>query len=519
MDRREFLNSAAAFAPSLVGLSQTGGQPGLSPPLRRPSRRRTLYFNDARHFYLYSFEPPLAMADAWRPIDELVGTAVNTFIYGVESAGLFSNTKIGMRAGTDQRPFTSAHVWRAWYNMQSLIDRGLDPLQVLIDRAHQHEMEFITSMRMGGGPRDPRYQIGVAGAAGGGGGRQENNSDFGHPEVREVRYAWLEELAGYPVEGIELDFAFTPFYFKPGDVKANTPLMTEYVRRLSEMIRRKGKDRIVGARVFPTEAMNRAAGLDVRTWLAEGLLNYVAPLFYGYFLLDPDLPFEWLAEAAHASSAEVYPVLQPYFLKPEVHATPAMIRAAAANYWSKGADGLIIAPWFRWPFRDAEKSILTDIGDPEIIREKDKHYFVSVRQEEAAGLGYDHPLPSTLGRADPNTSIEIPFYIGDDFHSDRVARVRLLLKVLNLVTADRLEIKLNGATLAGESLRRTSHRYEFQWLELTLVHLRPRRGQNTLAVTLVSRPAGLEGGVTVQQLEILVEYNLPQAVEARPEFL
>lgn len=44
-------------------------------------------------------------------------------------------------------------------------------------------------------------------------------------------------------------------------------------------------------------------------------------------------------------------------------------------------------------------------------------------------------------------------------------------------------------------------------------------GQNTLAVTLVSRPAGLEGGVTVEQLEILVEYNLPQGVEARPGFL
>ena len=27
--------------------------------------------------------------------------------------------------------------------MQSLIDQGLDPLQVLIDRAHEHNMDFI----------------------------------------------------------------------------------------------------------------------------------------------------------------------------------------------------------------------------------------------------------------------------------------------------------------------------------------------------------------------------------------
>lgn len=185
--------------------------------------------------------------------------------------------------------------------------------------------------------------------------------------------------------------------------------MTEYVRRLSEMIRRKGKERMVGARVFPTEAMNLASGLDVRTWLSEGFVNYVAPLFYGYFLLDPDLPFEWLADAAHASGAKIYPVLQPYFLKPEVHATPSMVRAAAANYWAKGADGLIVAPWFRWPFRDAEKSILTDIGDPEIIREKDKHYFLSPRQEEAAALGYGHPLPLMLDKADPRQAAKSPF--------------------------------------------------------------------------------------------------------------
>lgn len=91
--------------------------------------------------------------------------------------------------------------------------------------------------------------------------------------------------------------------------------------------------------------------------------------------------------------------------------------------------------------------------------------------------------------------------------------------MLNLVGADRLEVKLNGSALADEFLRRTSHRYEFQWLEYTLLRLRPKRGRNTLAVTLKSRPVGLEGGVTVEQVEILVEYDLPQAVDAKPAFL
>ena len=53
-------------------------------------RQRTIYFNDARHYYLFVFEPPMALEDAWIPIDECAGTSVDTFIYGVARGdGLF----------------------------------------------------------------------------------------------------------------------------------------------------------------------------------------------------------------------------------------------------------------------------------------------------------------------------------------------------------------------------------------------------------------------------------------------
>ena len=294
--------------------------------------------------------------------------------------------------------------------------------------------------------------------------------------------------------------------------------MTAYVRRLSEMIRSKGQNRIVGARVFPTEAMNRSLGLDVKTWVEEKLVDYLAPLYYGYFLLDPNLPFESLVELARPAGAEVYPVLQPYFMQHEKHASSAMLRAAIANYWAKGADGLIVAPWFTWPFREEERALLTDIGDPEAVKERTKHHFVSPRQEDAAALGYDHPLPLQLEGNSPRSST-VPFYIADDCRSDRVARTRLLLRVRNLVTADNLELSLNGSSLAGEPMRRTSHRYDFQWLEYTLSKVLPRPGENVLSARLASRPEGLGGGVTVDQMEVLVEYAGPQSISARPDVL
>ena len=500
MQRRQFLYTAALTSGVATAEANDPAQPT---GRTHPRRGRTMYFNDARHYYLYAFEPPMTMEDAWRPIDELAGTAIDTFIYGVETGGeLFSDTRVGKRFSADGPPFDSPIRWRAYYNMQSLIDQGLDPLQVLIDRSHQRGLDFITSLRMGGGPRPAEYRIAVAGSATAGRGPREQCQDFGRREVRDVRFAWLEELAGYPVEGIELDFAFTPYYFKPGEVRLNTPVMTDYVRRISDMVRSKGSNRIVGARVFPNLQMNLAFGLDVATWLKDKLVDYVAPMYYGYFLLDADLPVESLAEVAHAAGGEVYGV-----------------RAAAANFMARGADGLIVAPWFYWPLRDQEKSILTDLGSLQDVREKDKHYVVPRRQDDVAALGYDHPLPLPLPGADPKTSHHIPLFVADDPMSARIGRVRLLIRVDNLVTDDRLEVTLNGVSLSDELMRRTSHRYEFQWLEFELVQQRPRQGHNKLGVSLMSRPPGLAGGVTIDQVELLIEYAQPHAAYTRPELL
>ena len=50
-------------------------------------RQRTIYFNDARHFYLFVFEPPMRVEDMWRPVDEVAGTGVDTLVYGGRAGG------------------------------------------------------------------------------------------------------------------------------------------------------------------------------------------------------------------------------------------------------------------------------------------------------------------------------------------------------------------------------------------------------------------------------------------------
>ena len=161
-------------------------------------QQRTIYFNDARHYYLFAFEPPMALEDAWVPIDEVSGTGVDTFAYGVERGdGLFYPSRVGMMFGADIQPFEQAAYWRTWHNMQSLIERGLDPLTVLIDRAHDREMDFWASLRMAAyGNMEPAHKL----ADGGGG--------LAHAEVRAHILQVVEELATeYETDGVELDFA------------------------------------------------------------------------------------------------------------------------------------------------------------------------------------------------------------------------------------------------------------------------------------------------------------------------
>ncbi len=486
-------------------------------------RRRTIYFNDARHYYLYAFEPPMQLEDAWRPIDEVAGTAVDTFSYGVSSGGLFYPSKVGLRWDAKQRPFKDAYAWRASENMQSLIDRGLDPLTVLIDRAHEAGIDFFASLRMGAfSGSDPSYQIGVPGP-------MEGCLNFAHPEARDHQFAVLEELAtDYSVEGVELDFCAPPFFFKPDEAEKHTPLMTEYIGKISHMVRnRPGKPGQIGARVFPTEKMCLEAGLDVRTWFEEGIVDFVVPFLYGYFILEPDMPIDWLIQSAHQNdSASVYPVLQPWSEDESVgshlrkYATPEMMRAAAGNFWDRGADGLYT--WFlKWPLGDSERRILTEIGNPELSKEGGKHYVLPRRCENAAGSGlvYDAALPIQIPSADPNISYKIPFYISDDMQgsSERVREVRLKINVSNLVTADNLAILLNGRSLSHETCTRTfggTHKitdsnvpYPGQWLEFRLEGERPQKGQNLLEVSLEKRPDGFEGGVIIEDVEIAVEHG------------
>ena len=464
----------------------------------------------------------MRLEDAWAPVDEVAGTAVDTFSYCVERGdGAFYPTKVGkMFSVEDGKPHsTSNFQWRAAACMLSLMKRGIDPLQLLIDRARHHGMDFFADLRLQRlGGMYPDLEL------------ENDGPGWADERVRELKIQVIRELAfDYPIDGLELDFTAAfgdreSFFFPDGGTPENVNTMTEWIRRAAETARsRPGSPCAIGARIFPTEQANLDQGLDVRAWLREGLLDFVVPVAYIYTVLDPDMPFQWVVEPAHDAGASVYGFLQ-HHLQDEIIGANTRIfpniehfRAAAANYWEHGVDGLYT--WMMdWPLGDAERNVLAMLGSPELLRERDKHYVVARKYDRAARVGYDHRIPLELRPPLPTAAHPIPFTIADDVQEDgnRIASVILRLYLSNVVSADRFTVTLNGRSLADETCTRVWKKERDgyphsnprnHWLEFDLARVLPRKGKNLLEISLESRPDGLTGSVTVEEVAIEVRYN------------
>ena len=482
-------------------------------------KTRTLYYNDARRQYLFITEPPMSLEDAQRPVDEVARTGIDTFTYAVARRdGLFYPSKVGMRFGGDILPLKSASWWRAWHNMQSLIDQGLDPLQVLIDRAHEHGMTFIACLRVGAfGEMDATLNV------------RHEGLGYKLPQVRDHALAVATELAqDYSIDGLELDFtdpagpasSSNLGYFVDEDLPAYTPVMTDWVRSVTDVVRgREGGPGIVGARIYPSEEINLGAGMDVPIWLREGLVDYVAPNVRDTRMLHQDMDIEWLIEAAHEHEVSVYPLLHAMYRERD-YATPEMMRAASANYRARGVDGLYT--WaLKWPPGDEQHRILNEQADPSTLSEGKKHYFV-MRQFEKPGAArsYESVLPLSIASNDTGTRHSVPMYIADDLEDEPDREVHLRLFIIGLVDADQFTVYLNDQSVMEEESSRYFHDVHDlatgRWIDVSLQEVRPQIGENLIEVELrrrgandVSNPAaahgtGLSQPFVVDEVEMIV---------------
>jgi hypothetical protein len=234
--------------------------------------------------------------------------------------------------------------------------------------------------------------------------------------------------------------------------------------------------------------------------------------------MDMNMPFEWLVDLARGSNCEVYPALQDKLFSVntsglwqknraihEHKATVEHFRAGAANYWAKGADGIYL-PWFDWPMGAEERQILSEIHDVDLLREKPKHYWTTIKDVDDDTEGYFSQLPITLQTGvDPSQQI-VNVRLADD--SSR-ARTALRLKLTGSIAADVMSVNVNGNDLDWATCKTTRHGgggNVFAWAELPVANDLLLLGNNEIGVAVLSRPENLIAKVILEGVELNVDY-------------
>ena len=203
-------------------------------------------------------------------------------------------------------------------------------------------------------------------------------------------------------------------------------------------------------------------------------------------------------------------------------ATIEMVRAAAGNYWAQGIEGIYISRgWFyNYPYDGTFYEKIREIPQPDVMAPKDKYYRIPTigdGPKPESGPGSVMQLPATLEVGTP-TSFDL--IINDDLPRwdavGRVHEVLLRIRITDTTELDRIAFKLNGEALPDSALRiinqmfwmsgprRTAQGY---WFVYTLDRDSwPRRGANTLQITLLERDADVTPPVVVQDVELETKY-------------
>ena len=211
---------------------------------------RLIHYHDSRHLSFYRFDPPMSLYRLRQPVDELIGTPVDTLSYGLGMGQTFLyDSHVGTKFGENAVEHNSGLVWwRAAENFKLALEAGYDPLKVVVDRAHEKGIQVLGSLRIndGGSPEiGSNYSVGRL--------KYENPEvmigeedpdsphvatclDFARQDVREERLAVIEEVCDrYGADGIEID-QYVRAFFKPSEVRQNTPLLTEFMRSVRETL-------------------------------------------------------------------------------------------------------------------------------------------------------------------------------------------------------------------------------------------------------------------------------------------
>jgi len=418
--------------------------------------------------------------------------------------------------------------WRTQQCGEPLNDAIADPTPVMADAAREHGVEIFGSIRMNDthdafgkphgrldyhlkldhpewllGDESMKTDIRTSASA-----LYWSALDYGVSQVRDDRLWWIRNTAqNYDLDGIDLNFFRMPYYFRPGAERDGIPIMTELIstarRIVDEASVRRGRPLLLGVRTPGTVKTCMALGLDVETWLEEGLVDRLL-IGGGYVPLTN--PAEELVQLGHRHDVPVYPCING---GAPTQGTDAEMRAAASNILWAGADGIYL---WNYQYRDVQKlgygrpvdeayGLLDEIGSAAALRYSDKSFSLEREVTVASYARACHPaqLPEEIAAGGPGSAFKLR--VGDDVAAahkvGRLADTTLRLQLDGLPHGADVVAELNGGDLGSEVGRDGAVGFDVPG---SLV----RPGDNQLRVR-VGGPA--TGKVTLQAVSLDVGYR------------
>ena len=496
---------------------------------------RIMFYHDGRHPHIYRYEPPMQKEQYQACIDELVGTPIEAVMFCLgEGRTVLHDTKVGELLGHNVDEWDHLVFHRAHQNAKGLIEAGHDPLRIICERAHEKGLLlYPTLLVQNFGPEtatvrcsDFRWEnrhleIGVRGDL-----NPDmpwmDGLDFKHREVQDERFALIEEtLNEYPVDGFELQLNNYPRYFHPDEVDAGIGIMTDWIGRVHEAVKKSGIDRELVIRVPSNIEDALSIGLDLEMWVKRGIVDaFIGEPFSAPNRIDPNTDFRPLAAVVKDSACRCIAAIHSHVDSDRLAEAPiSMVRAAACNYWEQGIDGLYLAQWFpHWPYQADFYERLREIPHPDIMEAKDKYYYIPTENARPHEPWVSTQLPIKM---EVNKPVTAKFTISDDLPRwDKVGRVHeVLLRVgiAGTTELDRIRFSLNGKELPESILRKINQMYRMSgprnrsgptyWFVFRLdrVHF-PQRGENTLEVILLERDPDVLGDVSLRDVELELKY-------------
>jgi hypothetical protein len=499
--------------------------------------RKLLIYNDDGWSSYMRYPAPMSPDDVVAvTVGPVIGTSVTHYQFcALGGHAVNYNSSFLPRVGEMMDEIDTLHVWRMRETLRHLEQLGTDPLRIVSAACRENGITCQFSLRMNDRHHtythpdgswyfpellspwlDEHPELLLPDRA----------LDYAKEPVADYRKAQIQEiLDNYDVDGIDLDFTRFKPWFREGEEQAGMPRMTALIRDLRAMTRDAGKT--LSARFEYDPDVCIASGLDVATWLEEGLLDQIT--LGGVGDHTPDAPCDWWVERAHASGCVVCPGMEG-----QLHWVPgcggggtgtrsgngvrdgfgpptmAYMRAVTANHYRSGADGISL---FNFTCADGpfDRAALYDLADPEALALADKEYVATMWPADAQ-IYHDGKWKSRFALPPDANEAVYPLRIADDIAAATrrglapKGVLTLDLKGLNRLTD--IEVSLNGVPLSSDGA--TYNHYDHGcWLDVIQFEVPARAlqtGDNALRIRRLVDTPGFAGAIEVRKCVLELTY-------------